>query len=39
MSIFIFDKNDDARQCGSYYPEIVNLTKKEEEEKIGGEEI
>lgn len=32
MSVFIFDENDDARQCGSYYPEIVDQGKKRERE-------
>lgn len=29
MSVFIFDENDDARQCGSYYTEIVDQGKRE----------
>jgi hypothetical protein len=38
MSIFIFDENDEARQCGSYYSEIVDQAKREKK-KIGGEEM
>jgi hypothetical protein len=43
MSVFIFDENDNARQCGSYYPEIVDQEKEkirrgeEEEEEMERE--
>ncbi len=38
MSVFIFDENGNARQCGSYYPEIVDQVKREKE-KIRREEM
>jgi hypothetical protein len=38
MSVFIFDENDDARQCGSYYPEIVDQAQRERE-KMEGEKM
>jgi len=33
MSVFIFDENVDARRCDSYYPEIIDQTKREWEKR------